>query len=209
MIKVIVADDHPVVRVGLKSIFAECDGIVLVGEVVNGPEILKIDKKKYDIILLEIAMPGRNGLEIIKDLKIENPNVLILVFTFYQEDQYALRALKAGASGYLMKKSTPDQLIMAIKTVANRGKYVSQFVVEQLTCEVQYGWNKAPQENLSDREYQIMCMISSGRTLSIIAEELCLSVKTISTYRARILKKMGMKTNAEITYYAIKHGLVG
>jgi len=204
MIKILLADNHPIVRAGLKQILTQYDDLTVTDEAGTSQEIFnKIDTNNYDVILLDIAMPGRSGIEIIKDLKSEKPGTSVLVLTYYPEEHYAVRALKAGASGYLMKKSAPDELLEAIKTVSGGRKYLSASVAERLAYEVEQAGEKTPHERLSDREYQIMCMIARGQTVTAIAYELCLSVKTISTHRSRILKKMGMKNNAEIIYYAI------
>jgi len=209
MIKILLADNHPIVRAGLKQILTQYDDLTVTDEAGTSQEIFnKIDTNNYDVILLDIAMPGRSGIEIIKDLKSEKPGTSVLVLTYYPEEHYAVRALKAGASGYLMKKSAPDELLEAIKTVSGGRKYLSASVAERLAYELEQDGEKTPHERLSDREYQIMCMIARGKTVTAIAGELCLSVKTISTHRSRILKKMGMKNNAEIIYYAIKQGLV-
>lgn len=209
MIKVLVADDHTIVREGLKQILAETSDIVVSGEAANGQEILnKIFKNDYDVVLLDISMPGKSGLDILKDLKSIKPKLPVLILSMHPEEQYAVRVLKSGASGYLTKESAPDELITAIRKVSLGGKYVSSILAEKLAFNLEKDTKKPIHETLSDREFQVMCMISSGKVISEIAEELLLSVKTISTYRARILEKMKMKNNAEITYYAIKNGLV-
>jgi len=210
MIKILVADDHAIVREGLKQIVADTSDIVVAGEAVDGQEVLdQVRKKEWDLILLDISMPGRSGIDTLKDLKIEKPKLPVLVLSMYPEEQYAIRALKAGAAGYLTKESAPEELIEAIRKVSRGGKYVSPSLAESLASHLGTSAEKQPQETLSDREYQVMLMIASGKTVSEIANELSLSVKTISTNRVRALRKMGMKTNAEFTYYAIKQGLVG
>jgi len=209
MIKILVADDHAIVREGLKQIVADTSDIVVAGEAVDGQEVLdQVRKKEWDLILLDISMPGRSGIDTLKDLKIEKPKLPVLVLSMYPEEQYAIRALKAGAAGYLTKESAPEELIQAIRKVSRGGKYISASLAESLASHVGTSAEKQPQETLSDREYQVMLMIASGKTVSEIANELSLSVKTISTNRVRALRKMGMKTNAEFTYYAIKQGLV-
>lgn len=209
MIKILVADDHAIVREGLKQIVADTSDMVVAGEAVDGPEVLALVRKEaWDLILLDISMPGRGGIDILKELKIENPKLPVLVLSMHPEEQYAIRALKAGADGYLTKESAPEELIEAIRKVSRGSKYISATLAESLASRVGTNPEKPLQETLSDREYQVMLMIASGKTVTEIASELSLSVKTISTNRVRALRKMGMKTNAELTYYAIKHGLV-
>lgn len=209
MIKILVADDHTIVREGLKQILADNADMVVAGEAADGQEVLEhVRKEDWDLILLDISMPGRGGIDTLKQLKVEKPKLPVLVLSMYPEDQYAIRALKAGASGYLTKVSAPEELIEAIKKVSQGGRYISKSLAESLAFHVGANSDKPLHETLSDREYQVMVMIASGKTVSEIAKELSLSVKTISTNRARTLKKMGMKNNAELTFYAIKHGLV-
>jgi DNA-binding NarL/FixJ family response regulator len=209
MIRIMVADDHAIVREGLKQILAETPDIVVVGEAGNAQEVLEhVRKDDWDLVLLDIAMPGRGGLDILKQLRGERPELPILMLSMYPEEQYAVRALKAGACGYLTKASAPEELIAAIRKVSQGGKYVSTSLAEKLAVYLETDAEKPIHELLSDREYQVMVMIASGKTVTQIADELSLSVKTISTHRARTLRKLGMKNNAEITYYAIKHALV-
>lgn len=210
MIKILVADDHAIVRQGLKQIVADTSDMVVAGEAVDGQEVLdQVRKEGWDLILLDISMPGRGGIDILKELKTERPKLPVLILSMYPEEQYAIRALKAGAAGYLTKESAPEELIEAIRKVSRGSKYISASLAESLASHVgTTNAEKPPHETLSDREYQVMLMIASGKTVSEIAAELSLSVKTISTNRVRALRKMGMKTNAELTYYAIKHGLV-
>jgi two-component system, NarL family, invasion response regulator UvrY len=209
MIKIFIADDHAVVREGLKHILSEIPDVLVAGEAGNGQEVLeKVGRKEYDLILLDIAMPGRDGLEILKDLKFQKPKLPVLILSMFPEEQYALRALKSGASGYLTKDSIPDELIKAVRKILNGGKYISSSFSEKLLFSFDNDAEKPIHETLSDREYQVLRMIASGKTLQGIADELSLSVKTISTYRSRILEKMGMNNNAELTHYAIKLNLV-
>jgi two-component system, NarL family, invasion response regulator UvrY len=209
MIKILVADDHAIVREGLKQILADNSDMVVAGEAVDGQEVLaQIRKEDWDLILLDISMPGRGGIDTLKELKSEKPKLPVLVLSMYPEEQYAIRALKAGASGYLTKGSAPEELIEAIQKVSQGGRYISTSLAENLAFHLGGNSHKPLQETLSDREYQVVLMIASGKTVSEIAKELSLSVKTISTNRVRALKKMGMKNNAELTFYAIKHGLV-
>jgi DNA-binding NarL/FixJ family response regulator len=209
MIKILIADDHSIVREGLKQILAETSDMKVVDEAINGQEVLdKVLKNDYDLIVLDISMPGRDGLDILKQLKSDRPKLPVLVLSMYPEEQYALRVLRAGASGYLTKESAPEELIKAIKKVSTGKKYISPSFAEKIAYIVDINTEKPPHETLSDREHQVMCMIASGKTVKEIADELVLSIKTISTYRTRILEKMGMKNNAELTYYAIKNRLV-
>jgi len=209
MIKILIADDHAIVRAGLKQIVADTSDMVVAGEAVDGQEVLdKVRKEDWDLILLDISMPGRGGIDTLKELKVEKPKLPVLVLSMYPEEQYAIRALKAGASGYLTKESAPEELIEAIRKVSQGGKYISMSLAENLAFHVGTNSEKPLHETLSNREYQVMLMIASGKTVKKIANDLSLSVKTISTHRVRALRKMGMKNNAEITYYAIKHELV-
>jgi two-component system invasion response regulator UvrY len=208
-INILIADDHPIVREGFKQVLSETTDMVVAGEASNGQEVLNlIRKNKYDVVLLDISMPGRSGLEILKELRSEHPKLPILIVSIYPEEQYAVRAFRAGASGYLTKASAPHELIEAIRKVSKGGRYVSSSLAEELTYYLDVDATRAPHETLSDREYQVMLLIASGKTVSGIAEELCLSVKTISTYRTHILKKMNLKNNAEITLYAVQNKLI-
>jgi len=209
MINILIADDHSIVREGLKQIVADSSDMMVQGEAVNGQQVLDlVHKSEYDLILLDISMPGRGGIDTLKQLKILKPDIPVLILSMYPEDQYAIRAIKAGASGYLTKESAPDELIGAIKKVARGGKYVSADLAEKLVEGLGENNAKVDHTILSDREYQVMVMIATGKTVKKIAKELSLSVKTISTHRTRALKKMGMENNAEFTYYAVKLGLV-
>jgi len=209
MIKVLIADDHAIVRSGLKQILAEIADITVAGEATNGRETLeKVQKQHWDVLVLDITMPGRSGLEILKDIKRLRPELPVLVLSMHAEEQFATRTLKAGASGYLNKESAPEELVKAIRKVCSGGKYVSATQAERMVGELTGDTDKLPHELLSDREYEILCLIASGKTPTQIAGELSLSVKTVSTYRARILEKMNLTTNAQLTHYAIKGGLV-
>jgi DNA-binding NarL/FixJ family response regulator len=209
MIKVLIADDHAVVRSGLKQILAETTEIVVAGEATNGREVLeKLGKQHWDVLVLDITMPGRSGLEILKDIKHLKPDLPVLVLSMHAEEQFATRTLKAGASGYLNKESAPEELVKAIRKVCAGGKYVSTNQAERMVGELTSAADKLPHELLSDREYEILRLIASGKTPTQIAKQLSLSIKTVSTYRARILEKMNLTTNAQLTHYAIKGGLV-
>jgi len=209
MINVVVVDDHAVVREGLKRIISENPGMAVSGEAGDGYEALKVVKSSpCDVVLLDITMPNKNGLDVLKQIRAESPRLPVLILSMHAEDQYAIRVLRAGAAGYLTKESAPAKLVQAIRKVVRGGKYVSPTLAEKLVFDLDADPDKVPHETLSDREFQVLCMIASGKTVGDIAEELALSVKTISTYRVRILEKLQMKNNAEITRYAIKQGLV-
>jgi two-component system, NarL family, invasion response regulator UvrY len=209
MIKILIADDHPIVRAGLKQILEEASDIKVTVEAGDGHELLRLIRKGgIDVVLLDITMPGLTGLDALKQIKTENPDLPILILSMHPEDQYGIRVLKAGAAGYLMKSAAPDQLVGAIRKVYRGGRYVSPSLAEKMAFGLQTGASGLPHETLSDREYQVLCMIASGKTVKEIGEELALSEKTISTYRARVLEKMNMKSNSELTHYAIKLDLV-
>lgn len=203
MIKVLIADDHLVVRQGVRKILEETSDIVLAGEASTGKELLaKIRAEGWDVVLLDISMPDMNGLLALNELKQEKPDLPILIFTIHSEEQFAIRALKAGAAGYMNKEIPSDDLVKAIRKVAVGGRYVSDDLAEKMAFDLQKEHPERPHETLSNREFQIMRMIASGKSLKEIGDELFLSAKTISTYRARILEKMNMKNNAELTLYA-------
>ena len=209
MIRLLIADDHAIVREGLKQIVAEIGDMSVDGEASNGQQVMELVRQRdWDVVLLDLAMPGRGGIDTLRQLKREKPDLPVLILSIYPEDQYAVRALKDGAAGYLTKESAPEELVKAIRKAAKGGKYVSPALAERLAYELETDADKPPHERLSDREYQVMLMLASGKTVGQIAEELSLSVKTVSTNRARLLRKMGMKTNAELIYYAVKRQLV-
>lgn len=209
MIKILIADDHAIVREGLKQIVVETSDMVVADEASTGHEVLdKVRNNEYTVVVLDISMPGGDGLNILKQIKREKHKLPVLVLSVHSEEQYAVRALRAGAAGYLTKESAPSELISAIRRVSGGRKYISPLLAEKLALDLESDREKPRHETLSDREYQVMCMIASGKRVKEISEELCLSVKTISTYRSRILEKMRMNNNAELTHYAIKHGLV-
>ncbi len=209
MIKILIADDHRIVREGLKLILEEPSDISVISEASDGFEVLSLVRKnKYDVIILDISMPGKSGLDVLKEIRKDKPKLPILILSAYPEDQYAVRVIKAGANGYLTKESAPEELITAIRRVQLGKKYISLSLAEKLATYIEADSDKPPHETLSDREYEVLRMIASGMTVSEIAEKLFLSVKTISTYRTRVLEKMSMRTNSELTHYAIQKGLV-
>lgn len=209
MIRVLIVDDHPVVRSGLKRILGDEIDIEVAGEAQNAQEALDLaNKTACDVLVLDIELPGRSGLDVLKDLKKSQPKLPVLVLSIYPKEQFAVRVLRAGAVGYLTKESAPEELVKAIRAVYKGGKYISASVAEELVSQLVWGTSKALHEALSDREFQVLKMIASGKSVSQIAKELSFSVKTISTYRSRILAKTGMKTNAELTHYAVENKLV-
>ena len=209
MIKILIADDHAIVREGLKQIVADTSDMIVTAEASDGHEVLALlSKNNYDVVVLDMAMPGLTGLDILKQIKRETPKLPVLILSVHPEEQYAVRSLKAGASGYLTKESAPDELITAIRKVSMGGKYITSSLAEKLAFELEVDAEKPPHKTLSDREFQVMCMIAKGRTIKNIAEELFLSPKTVSTYRSRILEKMKMKSNEELTHYAINNHLI-
>lgn len=209
MIKILIADDHAIVREGLKQIVADTSDMIVTAEASDGHEVLAlISQDNYDVVVLDMAMPGLTGLDILKQIKRETPELPVLILSVHPEEQYAVRALKAGASGYLTKERAPDELITAIRKVSMGGKYITSSLAEKLAFELEVDAEKPPHKTLSDREFQVMCMIAKGRTIKNIAEELYLSPKTVSTYRSRILEKMKMKSNEELTHYVINNHLI-
>ncbi len=209
MIKILIADDHAVVRSGLKQLLSEQPDLVVADEAVNGLEVLmKLREQAFNLLLTDMAMPGRSGIELIKLVKAEHPKLAILVLSMHKEEQYAVRALKAGARGYLTKEGAPDQLVSAIRKIAGGGVFISAGVAERLALELNGNHDADPHTLLSDREFQIFRMIVLGITISSIADDLALSVKTVSTHKTRILQKMQMTSSAELIHYAIRHQLV-
>jgi DNA-binding NarL/FixJ family response regulator len=209
MIKVLIADDHAILREGVRQILAETKDIVVADEAANGQEVLdRVSKKKYDVIVLDINMPGRNGLEVLKEVKARQPDLPVIILSMYPTEQYGVRVFKLGASGYLTKDVVSDELITAIRKVYMGGRYINPVLAEKLAAALSDKSPQAPHEALSDREYQVLCMIGAGKSTKHIAQELSLSVKTVSTYRTRILEKMKMENNAELTRYVIENRLV-
>jgi DNA-binding NarL/FixJ family response regulator len=208
-LKIMLVDDHAVVRQGLKQILVEAFNDGIFGEAQNAAEALSLARQQvWDIMVLDLTLPGESGLDVLKQIRHDYPQLPVLILSMHPENQYAVRTIKAGAAGYLTKESAPEELVQAIRKIQSGGKYISDSVAEKLAIHVVADDDKPPHERLSDREYQIMCMIASGKEVKQIADELSLSVKTVSTYRTRLLEKMSMQTNAELTYYAISNQLV-
>ena len=208
-IRVLIADDHAIVREGLKQILADTKDIVVAGDAENGHDAIKLVRGcQCDVLLLDISMPDRSGIEVLKQIRKEHPKTAVLMLSMHREDQYAIRSLKAGAAGYLNKQSAPAELVNAIRQVAAGRKYISAALAQELANHVGDDHEMPLHETLSDREYQTLMLIASGKTVSDIACELVLSVKTISMYRSRLLQKMKLRHNAELTHYAIKNHLV-
>ena len=209
MINILIADDHAIVREGLKQIVSSQADMKVTGETHNAQGVLDLVRaRNWDVVILDINMPGRNGLEVLKELKQERPKLPVLVLSVHPEEQYGIRVLKAGAAGYMNKESAPEELVTAIRKVIRGGKYLTPTLAERLAFQVADGSETHPHEKLSDRELQVLCLIASGKTVSEIAGDLSLSVKTISTYRTRILEKMAMKSSAELNRYELQNLLV-
>lgn len=207
--RILITEDHAVVRQGLKLILADHFKKAVFGEARNATEALaRVWKEKWDVVVLDITMPGRSGLEVLKEIKRSRPRLPVLILSMHPEDQFAVRLLKAGAAGYLTKESAGEELVGAIKKVVGGGRYISPALAERMASYLTIDVRKAPHERLSDREFLILRMIASGKQVSQVAKELTISVSTVSTYRARILKKMDMKNNAELTHYALQRELV-
>ena len=208
-IRVFIADDHAIVREGLKQILADTKDISVAGEAENGHDAIKrFRASKCQVMLLDISLPDRSGIDVLKQIKKEKPELAVLMLSMHREDQYAIRSLKAGAAGYLTKQSAPRELVTAIRQVAEGLKYISAALAQELANTVGEDHETALHETLSDREYQTLVLIASGKTVGAIAEELKLSAKTVSEYRARLLLKMKLKNSAELTHYAIRNQLV-
>ena len=209
MIKILIADDHAIVREGLKQIVAEEKDMLVAGEAGNTNEMFELLKKEdFAIIILDISMPGRSGLEALKFLKKNYPQVPALILSMFSEEQYGLRALKAGAAGYLKKVSAPTELVSAIRKIVNGGKYINQSLAEKMADEYDSDRKERMHDKLSNREYQIMCLIASGKSTEEIAIDLSISINTVYTYRNRILEKMHLKSNVELTQYALQNNLI-
>ena len=209
MLKILLADDHAVVRQGVKQILAEAFANAIFGEAQNAHELLAlVYKEPWDVVVLDLTMHDVSGLDLLKQIKHNHPRLPVLILSMYPEDQYAVRTLRAGAAGYLNKEGAPEELVQALQKILQGGKYISASVADELVLHVKQADDRPPHEQLSDREYQVLRLLASGKAVKQIAVELSLSAKTISTYRARLLGKMRMQTNAELTHYAIQNGLV-
>jgi len=209
-IRVVIVDDHSIVRQGLAQILSKTSDLEAAGEAENGVQLLELLRQTpVDVVLMDIAMPGKNGWDTLVQIKNEFPSLPVIILSMYPEDHYALRFLRGGASGYLTKSSEPDQLVNAVRRVAQGKKFVSPELAEKLAFEGGGDTRQAPHESLTDREFEIFCMIAGGKKLKEIAKELSVSITTISSHRGNILRKMDMKTNAELTQYAMKNGIIG
>lgn len=208
MIRIVIADDHAIVREGLKRIVSSVDGMQVAGEAANGAEVMqRVRETLFDVLMLDLSMPGRSGMELIKLVHTEKPKLRILVLSMHQELQYAVRAIKSGASGYLTKESAPAQLEQAIRKIAAGGAFISAEVAEQLALGAMPGSEVSPHERLSNREFEVFHLLVAGVSVTDIAARLNLSVKTVSTHKANLMQKMGLQTQSELIRYALKHGL--
>jgi two-component system, NarL family, invasion response regulator UvrY len=205
---ILIVDDHAIVRQGLKQILMESGKVMLIGEAERGAEAVRqVREGGWDVVVLDISLPDRNGIEVLKQIKKEHPKTRVLMLSMHDEGLYALRALKSGASGYITKQSAPSELMAAIHQVARGRRYLTAALAEAMADSLSEDHERPLHESLSDREYQTLCLIASGKSLTDVASEMCLSVKTVSVYRSRLLQKMRLKNNAELTHYAIKNGL--
>ncbi len=207
-IHVLIADDHAIVRQGLKHILSETEDLLVAGEAEDGVEALRLARhQRWDVFLLDVSMPNRNGIDTLKQLKKEFPRLPVLILSMHPEEHYAVRAIKSGAAGYLTKQSAPELLVTAIRQVAGGKRFISPTLAEHLAAAISDDGEKLPHERITDREYQVLSRISSGKTITQIADELSLSVKTVSEYRKRLLEKMRLETTAELIRYGVEHGL--
>jgi two-component system invasion response regulator UvrY len=209
MINILVVDDHALIRKGMKQILNDTEDIRVTGEAENGMQAIKMALgNTYDLVLLDISMPDKHGIDVLKQLKLNKPQLPVLILSMHEESQYALRSMKAGAAGYLSKQSAPTQLVTAIRQVACGKKYISNELAEELANGLSQGYQELLHQTLSNREYQTLCLMASGKSLSEMAETMSLSAKTVSVYRARLLEKMKLKNNAEAVRYAIENHLI-
>ncbi|HMU41846.1 MAG TPA: response regulator transcription factor [Ignavibacteriaceae bacterium] len=211
MINILIADDHAIVREGLKQIVAEEKDMCVSAEAKDGTElleILRVKKNNFSIIILDINMPGKNGLEVLKDLKSFYPDLPVLILSMFSEEQYGLRAIKAGADGYLKKVSAPGELVIAIRKIVSGKKYINEVLAAKLAIDITHKSKPLPHEALSDREFQIMCMIAAGKSAEEISEELSISIHTVYSYRNRVFEKVNLKSNVELTQYVIQNKLI-
>jgi len=210
MIRVLIADDHPVVRKGLRNVLKATTDIVVAGEASNGHELLaEASTERYDVVLLDISMPGMDGLDVLKELRKSTPELPVLFLSMYPEELHGARAIRGGAAGYLMKECTPEELVTAIRKVSAGGRHISLSLAETLISDTEKHHGRLPHETLSDREYQVLRLLASGKQIKDIAAKLSLSPKTVHVYRSRILQKMRLKNTMELTHYAIKNKLIG
>jgi DNA-binding NarL/FixJ family response regulator len=210
MIRIVIADDHAIVREGLKRIVGSAEGLQVVAEAADGNEVIRaVRELDFDVLVTDLSMPGRSGMELIKQVKSERPKLRVLVLSMHQETQYAVRSIKSGASGYLTKESAPGELEQAIRKIAGGGAYISAEVAEQLALGAMPGGSAAPHETLSDREFQVFKLLVDGVSVTEIGTQLHLSVKTVSTHKANLMHKLGVGNQTELVRYAIKHGLAG
>jgi len=208
MLRFIMADDHPVVLKGLKEILSESFNKAIIDETTTGYELLrKVQNNQYDLVLLDISLPDINGLEVLKEIKKKKPKLPVLIISMYLEEQYALRAMKAGAQGYVTKRSASDELVLAVRKILAGKRYISPAFAEKMLFDFESDAEKLPHQSLSDRELQVLCMIGKGKAVNQIAEELHVSANTVRTYRTRILEKIGVKGTSELIHYAVMHGL--
>ena len=209
MIRILIADDHMLIREGLKKIIDKEIDISIIGEAKNGAEIMDfLAKKPFDVLVLDISLPDRDGLDVLKEIKILNPSISVLILSMHPEDRFAVRALRAGASGYITKESASDELVNAIRKVTTGGKYVSRQLAEKLAFDLDWNTDKELHERLSNREFQILLLLGSGKTVKEISDNLCISSSTVNTYRTRILEKMGMHSNVQLIHYVIRNKLI-
>lgn len=208
MIKIVIADDHAIVREGLKRIVSSADGMEVVGEARDGNEVLRrVRDLSFDVLMLDLSMPGRNGMETIKLVRAEKPKLRVLVLSMHQEHQYAVRAIKSGASGYMTKESAPDLLVQAIRKIASGGAYISDEVAQQLALQAMPGSATLPHESLTEREFEVMQLLVAGTSVSHIAVKINVSVKTVSTHKSNLMQKLALDNPSELIRYAMRHGL--
>jgi two-component system, NarL family, invasion response regulator UvrY len=209
-LRILLVDDHPIVRRGLRLTLEDYDGIGDIGEAGSAEEALDLlHEHEWDAVILDVGLPGRGGIDVLKEIKRERPRLAVLVLSMQPEDQYAVRAVRAGAAGYLTKGAAPERLAEAVRKIAAGGRFISEDVADLLAIDVNTGHRGPPHESLSDREFEVLRLIGSGLSVGDIADRLSLSVKTVSSYRARILEKMHLKNNAELTHYVVAHSLAG
>lgn len=209
MIKILICDDHAIVRQGLRQIVEDCHDIVIVGEAASGEAAIRmVNQDEYDVVLLDIAMDGIGGIETLNELRYQKPDLAVLILSMYPEDQYAVRVLRAGAAGYMTKKSAPDELLQAIRSVAAGKRYITESVGEQLVSSLNADEHAIPHQTLSDREYQVFIQLAQGKSVGQVAEDLHISVKTVSTYKSRVLAKLEASTIVDVIRYALEHDLI-